>query len=148
MGLIIPAMLSIGNVYRSVAWPDDVKPMVLASGTLLASAFTLALVASLTDTPIFPKGTGSDLIGIVVLQGLLTALTYLCAFELQRRSDPVFYSQLGAVAAVFGLLIGVFWFEEHYSVTIWLGAFLAILGLRISNRKKAQTSVAQAEPVR
>ncbi len=148
MGLIIPAMLSIGNVYRSVAWPDDVKPMVLASGTLLASAFTLALVASLTDTPIFPKGTGSDLIGIVVLQGLLTALTYLCAFELQRRSDPVFYSQLGAVAAVFGLLIGVFWFEEHYSVTIWLGAFLVILGLRISNRKKAQTNVAQAEPVR
>lgn len=148
MGLIIPAMLSIGNVYRSVAWPDGVKPMVLASGTLLASAFTLALVASLTDTPIFPKGTGSDLIGIVVLQGLLTALTYLCAFELQRRSNPVFYSQLGAVAAVFGLLIGVIWFEEHYSVTIWLGAFLVILGLRISNRKKAQTRVAQAEPVR
>ena len=51
-------------------------------------------------------------------------------------------------AAVFGLLIGVIWFEEHYSVTIWLGAFLVILGLRISNRKKAQTSVAQAEPVR
>lgn len=140
MGLIIPAMLSIGNVYRSVAWPEDVKPMILASGTLLASAFTLGLFAGLTGTSIFPESTGTHLVGIVVLQGLLTALTYLCAFELQRRSTPVFFSQLGAVAALFGLLIGVIWFKESYSVSIWLGAFLVILGLRISNRKKVQTA--------
>ncbi|TYC57726.1 DMT family transporter [Marinobacter sp. BW6] len=140
MGLIIPAMLSIGNVYRSVAWPDAVKPMILASGTLLASALTLGLFAGLTGTPIFPESTGFYLLGIVVLQGLLTALTYLCAFELQRRSNPVFYSQLGAVAAVFGLLIGVVWFREDYSVSIWLGAFMVILGLRISNRTTAQTA--------
>ena len=136
MGLIIPAMLSIGKVYRSVAWPDAVKPMVLAAGTLLASAMTLGLFAGLAGTPIFPVGTGSYLLGIVILQGLLTALTYLCAFELQRRSNPVFYSQLGAVAAMFGLLIGVIWFNERYSVGIWLGALVVILGLRISNRTK------------
>lgn len=139
MGLIIPAMLSIGNVYRSVAWPANVTPMILASGTLLASAATLGLFAGLTETPMFPNGAGIELVGIVVSQGLLTALTYLCAFELQRRSNPVFYSQLGAVAAMFGLLIGVIWFKESYSLTIWLGALLVILGLRISNRKKAQT---------
>jgi len=108
--------------------------MILASGTLLASSITLGLLAGLTETPVFPKNTGFHLLGIVVLQGLLTALTYLCAFELQRRSNPVFYSQLGAVAAVFGLLIGVIWFKESYSISIWLGAFVVILGLRISNR--------------
>ena len=140
MGLIIPAMLSIGNVYRSVAWPANVTPMILASGTLLASAATLGLFACLTETPMFPNGAGFELVGIVVSQGLLTALTYLCAFELQRRSNPVFYSQLGAVAAMFGLLIGVIWFKESYSLTIWLGALLVILGLRISNREKTQTS--------
>ncbi|WP_417566609.1 DMT family transporter [Marinobacter sp.] len=139
MGLVIPAMLSIGNVYRSVAWPEDVKPMILAAGTLLASAATLGLFAGLTGTSIFPETTGLQLVGIVGIQGLLTSLTYLCAFELQRRSTPVFYSQLGAVAAVFGLLIGVIWFRENYSLTIWLGAFLVILGLRISNRRGVQT---------
>lgn len=139
MGLVIPAMLSIGNVYRSVAWPADVKPMILAAGTLLASAATLGLFAGLTGTSIFPETTGLQLVGIVGIQGLLTSLTYLCAFELQRRSNPVFYSQLGAVAAVFGLVIGVIWFRENYSLTIWLGAFLVILGLRISNRRGGQT---------
>lgn len=134
MGLVIPVMLSLGNVYRSVAWPANTKPMILAAGTLLASALVLAPFGVVTNTDLFPSDTQPPLIGILMLQGLLTALTYLVAFELQRRSGPVFFSQLGAVAAVFGLLIGVVWFKEHYSVAIWLAVFLVILGLRISNR--------------
>lgn len=134
MGLIIPIMLSIGNVYRSVAWPNNTKPMALAAGTLLASASALALFSALTGTQLIPSGAQPQLIGTLLLQGLLTALTYLCAFELQRRSNPVFLSQLGAVAAVFGLLIGAVWFKEHYSLTIWLGAFVVIVGLRMGNR--------------
>ncbi|WP_342630570.1 DMT family transporter [Marinobacter alkaliphilus] len=134
MGLIIPAMLSIGNVYRSVAWPENTKPMVLAAGTLLASSLALALFAVFSNTHLLPLATHHQLLGILLLQGLLTAVTYLCAFELQRRSNPVFFSQLGAVAAVFGLLIGVVWFKEHYSLTIWLGAVVVMIGLRIGNR--------------
>ena len=137
LGLAIPVMLSLGNVYRSVAWPANAKPMILAAGTLLASALALALFAAMTNTELLPSGIPPQLIGILLLQGLLTALTYLVAFELQRRSGPVFYSQLGAVAAVFGLLIGVVWFNEQYSAAIWLGVFLVILGLRISNRAAA-----------
>lgn len=137
LGLAIPVMLSLGNVYRSVAWPANAKPMILAAGTLMASALALALFAAMTNTELLPSGIPPQLIGILLLQGLLTALTYLVAFELQRRSGPVFYSQLGAVAAVFGLLIGVVWFNEQYSAAIWLGVFLVILGLRISNRAAA-----------
>ncbi|WP_226610533.1 DMT family transporter [Marinobacter nauticus] len=137
LGLAIPVMLSVGNVYRSVAWPAKAKPMILAAGTLLASALALALFAAMTNTELLPSGTSPQLIGILMLQGLLTALTYLVAFELQRRAGPVFYSQLGAVAAVFGLLIGVVWFREQYSAAIWLGVFLVILGLRISNHAAA-----------
>lgn len=135
LGLLIPAALSIGNVYRSVAWPGQTTPMTLAAGTLLASAVSLGLLAGLTGTPLFSQAFGSAFLSIIILQGLLTALTYYCAFELQKRSNPVFYSQLGAVAAVFGLVIGVVWFNERYSVSIWLGALAVIVGLRMSNWK-------------
>lgn len=134
LGLLIPAMLSIGNVYRSVAWPGETKPMTLAAGTLLASAASLGLFAQLTRTPLISGDFGHQFIGVIILQGLLTALTYFCAFELQKRSNPVFYSQLGAVAAVFGLIIGVVWFNEQYSLSIWLGALTVIVGLKLSNR--------------
>ncbi len=134
LGLLIPAMLSIGNVYRSVAWPGDTKPMTLAAGTLLASAASLGLFAQAIGTPLVSNDFGHQFLGVIILQGLLTALTYFCAFELQKRSNPVFYSQLGAVAAVFGLIIGVVWFNEQYSLSIWLGALIVIVGLKMSNR--------------
>ncbi|WP_198402634.1 DMT family transporter [Marinobacter salinus] len=134
LGFLIPAMLSIGNVYRSVAWPRQTKPLILAAGTLLASAISLGALALLTETPLFSQDFGQPFLGIIILQGLLTALTYYCAFELQKRTSPVFYSQLGAVAAVFGLIIGIAWFNESYSLSIWLGAIMVIAGLRVSNR--------------
>ncbi|MBW0147171.1 DMT family transporter [Marinobacter arenosus] len=134
LGLLIPTALSIGNVYRSVAWPARAKPMALATGTLLAAAALLGVLAVLSGTQLKVLEFGPRVVSIILLQGLLTALTYYCGFELQKRSNPVFYSQLGAVAAVFGLVIGVVWFSERYSLTIWLGAVIVIAGLRLSNR--------------
>lgn len=134
LGLVIPVSLSVGNIYRSVAWPGQTSPMTLAAGTLLTSAIVLGTLAKLTETPLIMAGFRPPLLSIVVMQGFLTALTYYCAFEVQKRSNPVFYSQLGAIAAVFGLLIGVAWFDERYSLGVWLGALAVIIGLRMSNR--------------
>lgn len=134
LGLVIPIMLSIGNVFRSVAWPSGIKAMPLASMTLLAASLPLAMLAKFSEVELYRPDTSAYVLALLCLQGGLTALTYLCAFELQKRSDPVFYSQLGAVAAVFGLLIGIVWFKESYSIDIWLGVLLVIVGLRVSNR--------------
>ena len=51
-----------------------------------------------------------------------------------KRFDPIFTSQLGSVAAVFGLVIGSVWFKEVYSMQIYLGVLMVILGLRMSNK--------------
>ena len=134
LGIIIPIMLSIGNVYRSLAWPKGIKSMPLAAGTLLASAFSLGMFGSLNRIELAATEFSINAQLLLLTQGLLTALTYFCSFELQKRSNPVFYSQLGAVAAVFGLLIGIIWFNEVYSMQIWLGVLLVIVGLRMSNR--------------
>lgn len=140
LGLVIPAALSVGNIYRSVAWPKHASPMTLAAGTLLTSATCLGMLAALTNTPLIMTELKPSLLSIVVAQGFLTALTYYCAFEVQKRSNPVFYSQLGAIAAVFGLLIGVAWFGERYSLAVWLGAMAVIAGLRMSNRPTPQAT--------
>lgn len=133
LGMAIPVFLSIGNVYRSVAWPKGIKSRPLAAGTLLASALFLSVYAQCTKTSLWPSSVSSETWLIMVLQGALTALTYLVSFELQRRSNPVFYSQLGMVAALFGLFIGVFWFGERYAISIWFGVLLVIAGLRLSH---------------
>ena len=58
LGLLIPAALSIGNIYRSVAWPRHATPMTLSAGTQLTCAVSLALFASLTNTPLVSVGFG------------------------------------------------------------------------------------------
>ncbi|MEZ5507760.1 MAG: DMT family transporter [Gammaproteobacteria bacterium] len=138
LGLVIPLMLSIGNIYRSIAWPADAKPATLAAGTLLTSTAVLAVFAQSTGTELMPDLINTNMLAAMILQGLLTALTYLCAFQLQKRSNPVFYSQLGIVAALFGLMIGVLWFNESYSPGIWIGALIVLLGLKLSARLATQ----------
>lgn len=134
IGIVIPIMLSIGNVYRSLAWPKGIKSMLLAAGTLLASALSLGIFGSLNGIELVSTDFSLNSRLLLLMQGLLTALTYFCSFELQKRSNPVFYSQLGAVAAVFGLAIGIVWFDEVYSLHIWMGVFMVVLGLRVSNK--------------
>lgn len=134
LGLLIPIALSIGNVYRSVAWPANTSPMTLAAGTLLTCAVILGVFAKSAQTPLLSADFDRDLWKVVVLQGGATALAYLCAFEIQKRATPVFFSQLGSVAAIFGLIIGVVWFREDYAATIWLGVLVVFAGLRLANK--------------
>ena len=107
--------------------------MPLAAGTLLASAILLGMYAFFSGSALISSTFPSDTVLFLLTQGFLTALTYFVSFELQRRSSPIFYSQLGTVAAIFGLLLGVFWFGERYSINIWGGVFAVVIGLRIAN---------------
>jgi len=138
LGLLIPVVLSVGNIYRSVAWPGTTSPMTLAAGTLLACALLLGVFAQITNTPLLSGDFSPHLMKVVLLQGLLTALAYLCSFEIQKRATPVFYSQLGTVAALFGLIIGIVGFGEQYPASIWLGVLAVVIGLRISNRARGK----------
>jgi len=136
LGFLIPISLSIGNIYRSVAWPKGLDARTLAAGTLLAASTAIALFAEGMNVDLYTPSISTGYRWVIVGQGLLTALTYFCTFELQRRSNPVFYSQIGAVAAVFGLFIGVFFLGERYSAGIWFFVVIVIIGLRIANRTK------------
>lgn len=139
LGFVIPVSLSIGNIYRSVAWPKGLDARSLAAGTLLAASIVISLCAKGVNVELYTPNISTGYWWIIAGQGVLTALTYFSTFELQRRSSPVFYSQIGAVAAVFGLFIGVIFLGERYSVGIWFAVAIVIFGLRLAN--KARSSV-------
>lgn len=89
LGMMIPLMLSIGNVYRSVAWPKDIKSMPLAAGTLLASALSLGAFASLNDNELVSIEFSLVSQAMILMQGFLTALTYFCTFELLTQENRI-----------------------------------------------------------
>ncbi len=136
IGLLVPFSLAIGNVYRSIAWPEGATPMQLAPGMLLGAALLLGLGLVITGDFREVQHLQSKIIAIVALQSVLTALTYRAFFELQKRTSPVFISQIGFVVTPVGLMLGVLFFDERIHLGVWLGVGILLLGLYLTNYRK------------
>ncbi len=135
LGLAVPVSLAVGNVYRSIAWPAGLPPVTLAAGMMLAASAWLLGYIAFEGSAILPASAGSGAYGLVALQMVLTALTYLGFFELQKRSNAVFLSQMGCIAALVGLLIGKWYFDEQYAFGVWVGVLVVLAGLWLTNAR-------------
>jgi drug/metabolite transporter (DMT)-like permease len=129
--LLIPVALAIGNVYRTLDWPVNALPDVLAfwshafsvlvflfllmfmKGSLLVSELSLAPVATLA-------------------QILVAGMTFPVYFRLQQKGGPVLLSQIGYVAAAVGLIAATFLLGEQYSLMTWVGAVVIAFGIVIT----------------
>ncbi len=131
LGLLIPCFLGVGNVYRSMAWPKDVGPILLGSLTNLAAVpFLLAISLAW-------KG-GIDLVPFVKVpwlpgvQLVSSTLMFTLFFRLQQIGGPTYLSQIGYVAAAVSLAAGVAFLGESYPVAVWFGAGVISAGIAIS----------------
>ena len=66
---------------------------------------------------------------------------FVLLFRLQQAGGPTYLSQLGYVAAIVGVAVGVFMFHETYPASVWAGAGLVAIGI-------ALTTLAQSRAVR
>lgn len=115
--LIAPMIIGGGNIYRRVAWPPGAHPLELAMGMLLAAALMFLLVAiALGSDLAFWRMAGAST--PVLVQMVVAAAQFLAYFALQRLATPVFFSLIGQVALVFGLVIGALLGESYTSVAL------------------------------
>lgn len=131
LALCGPVLLAIGNIYRSLRWPDDASPIALAPGMLIAAAIMLGLVGLLPAfTLAIPLATALP-IGLIVLQASIFAGQFLLLFVLQKTGGPVLLSLLGAVGAVVGVPVAVFLQGEAIPEGLVLGGSLIALGVAL-----------------
>ena len=131
LALCGPVLLAIGNIYRSLRWPDDASPIALAPGMLIAAAIMLGLVGLLPGfTLAIPAATALP-IGLIVLQASIFAGQFLLLFVLQKTGGPVLLSLLGAVGAVVGVPVAVFLQGEAIPEGLVLGGSLIALGVAL-----------------
>lgn len=131
LALCGPVLLAIGNIYRSLRWPDDASPIALAPGMLIAAAIMLGLVGLLPAfTLAVPLPTALP-IGLIVLQASIFAGQFLLLFVLQKTGGPVLLSLLGAVGAVVGVPVAVFLQGEAIPEGLVLGGSLIALGVAL-----------------
>lgn len=131
LALCGPVLLAIGNIYRSLRWPDNASPIALAPGMLIAAAIMLGLVGLLPSfTLAIPTITVLP-VGLIVLQACIFAGQFLLLFVLQITGGPVLLSLLGAVGAVVGVPVAIFLQGESPPEGLLLGGVLIALGVAL-----------------
>ena len=124
-----PVLLAIGNIYRTLYWPNNLSPSALAPGMLIAASVLLALVSIVPHYSLAVPTTELLPIGLIAIQAFVFAAQFLLLFLLQKTGGPVLLSLLGAVGALVGVPVAIFLQGESPPEGLFLGASLIALGV-------------------
>lgn len=129
--LLGPALLAIGNLYRSLRWPAGVSAEALAPGMLgVAAAMLFAFAFAVLSS--FDVAVPTDRIAPVLLivgQAIVFAVQFLLLFMLQKAGGPVLLSLLGAVGAVVAVPVAIFLLGDAPPDGLVIGAVLIAIGI-------------------
>ena len=138
LAALIPVFLGFGNVYRTWAWPKGAGPMRLGAVVNLAAVLPLALLGWAWN--------GLDLAPLASVPWLVAAqlaastIMYLTFFRLQAVGGPTYLSQIGYVAAVLSVAIGVTLLGETFPLTVWAGVAVVAVGIALSTLAQVRGS--------
>jgi drug/metabolite transporter (DMT)-like permease len=146
---MVPVSLAIGNVYRTLDWPDNADPLWLAVGSHAVAGTVLSMFAFLIFRPAEIL-SAAQVPGAVLAQAVASTLMLPLFFRLQRVGGPVTLSQIGIVAAAVGVGIGALVLGERYAMVVWIGVAVIAVGVSLTAiaRIREETAVkSAAEPV-
>ena len=103
-----PVLLAIGNIYRTLRWPDKASPSALAPGMLMAAALLLLIFSALPNFSVTVPIKEWLPLGVITIQAGVFAGQFLLLFVLQKTGGPVLLSLLGSVGAVVGVPVAIF----------------------------------------
>lgn len=131
LAVLIPVALAVGNVYRTVAWPADATPDVLAFWSHLIAGGIFVVILLLAAGEISPAELAAAPLAVMA-QLAVSGLTFPVFYRLQQRGGPVLLSQIGYVASAVGLVCATVFLGERYSPLTWAGAGVIALGIGIT----------------
>lgn len=144
----IPVILAVGNVYRTLDWPEGAEPVVLAFWSHVTAALVFAGGLLMTRGGL-PLEAVREIPGVALAQMVVAGVTFPAFFRLQRLGGPVMLSQIGYVAAATGMGAAVLVLGERYGPLTWAGAGLIALGVGftlLDQRTPAKARLAQGKP--
>ena len=131
VGLLIPLLLALGNVYRSLDWPPRADGTWLAVGSHGVAALLLLALCALTGAwRGLPALAGVP--WLAAAQVAAAVLMFPLFFRLQALGGPVLLSQIGTVGAGVGVAVGAGLLGERYAPLVWGGVALIALGIGLT----------------
>ena len=142
LGFVTPLFYALNSIYAAVARPPDCPSMVLAAG-FMATTACLQLPVALATGSFYWIGSQSLVADLSILaQIAVSSLAYVIMFELLRTGGPVFFSQVGYVVTLTGILWGMIFFSESHSAWLYLATLLVLAGLALVNLRQTRARTA------
>ena len=119
--LIAPVSFALCAIWIAAFRPMPSNSLSLSFGMLLVAAMCLVpITLSLGEFhPIIFPFTKIDY--LIFLEILLSSLGYIIVFILIRLAGPIYYSLVGGIASVVGLIWGKVFFQESLTFISWVG---------------------------
>ncbi|WP_299843359.1 DMT family transporter [uncultured Roseovarius sp.] len=133
LAFAIPFALALGNVYRTLDWPEGAHPAALAFWSHSWAILTY-VVLQLGLSGDLPLDQLREVPLATIIQAIAAGLMFPAYFRLQQVGGPVLLSQIGYVAAAVGLGTGTVLLGEVYGIATWAGAAIIALGIGLTVR--------------
>lgn len=132
---VIPVVVAVGNIYRTLRWPSGASPLFLAALMMIGAALSLVPVTVYREPgEWFFLMQGGRTFWLLVLETAVFAVLYRFYFVLQKMAGPVYFSQIGTVAAVVGSAVAVLFLGEALPPHAGLAGVLVAVGLWFFHR--------------
>jgi len=142
LGFITPLAYSLNSILTSRLRPQGGSALVYAAGMMLCCGLIqgpLMLALGQGWAPSLPLGIPEI---AIAAQILISALGYVVFFHLVKVAGPVFFSQVGYVVTLTGILWGFLLFHERLQTTVYLAAGVIFAGLALVNATGNRKSTA------
>lgn len=134
--LLTPISFALCAVFVAKYRPANSHSLGLAAGMLWGSTFWLLPVVFWGHHFYALNHEFSRTEQLLLAEVLLSSAGYWLFFQLLKNAGPVYYSLVGGVVAIAGLLWGKLLFEETLTATQFLGVAGIILGIVLVCLKK------------
>jgi drug/metabolite transporter (DMT)-like permease len=142
LGFVTPLAYSLNSILTARLRPAGGSALSYACGMMLCAGMLQGPVMLATGqawAPGLPLGLPEL---AIALQIAISASAYVVFFHLVRVAGPVYFSQVGYVVTLTGLLWGFFLFHERLEATVYLATVVIFAGLALVNATGRRRSTA------
>ncbi len=137
LALLSPLSFALCAIYITAKRDVNASALTLSSGMLITSTILLLPLLIFTNDyyQLWPPFKIQDY--LVMLEILLSSLGYILFFKLLSRAGPVYYSLVGCIVTLTGLVLGWLVFTEQLSHWNFLAVALILLSIYLVSKRQS-----------